>query len=161
MHACGHVLGVFLAGDVRLSLYLKMSQMLRYLPVCVEGRGGEWKTDTHVHVLLLLQQPHTDVVPIPMDFLPINKGTGQAYGYVLYQTKIPSNSHKIDIVGLKDNGVVREIHMHMYTYNNVLCMYLQTRVHIPHLYCMRKMQYYFLCTYYTQAAEPGGGGLEG
>ena len=114
-----------------------MSQMLHYLPVwvcvcvCVCVCVWGWIC-THAW-LLLLQRPHTDVAPIPMDFLPINKGTGQAYGYVLYQTKITPGSHKIDIVGLRDNGVVRDnytkdtcIYMYGHTYKH-MWMYSSTR----------------------------------
>lgn len=43
-----------------------------------------------------------------MEYLSVNKGSGQAYGYVLYRTKIygAATSHKISVVELQDNGVV-------------------------------------------------------
>lgn len=43
---------------------------------------------------------------MPMEYLPLNEGSGQGYGYVLYRTKIPSNSKKVSISSLHDHGVV-------------------------------------------------------
>lgn len=42
-----------------------------------------------------------------MEYLQVNEGSGQAYGYVLYRTTIPSTSSKISITKLRDHGVVR------------------------------------------------------
>lgn len=43
-----------------------------------------------------------------MELLPVNEGSGQSYGYVLYRTLIPSDSKMITVRGLKDYGLVRE-----------------------------------------------------
>ena len=81
-----------------------MDQMLQYLPVCGE------QSVTIYFCSYFLQTPQTDEVPLPMEYLSVNKGSGQAYGYVLYRTKIhgAATSHKINIVELQDNGVVSE-----------------------------------------------------
>lgn len=44
-----------------------------------------------------------------MEYLHVNEGSGQAYGYVLYRTTIPSTSSKISITKLRDHGVVSKI----------------------------------------------------
>ena len=46
------------------------------------------------------------VHPVPMEYLEVNNGWGQAYGYVLYRTIIPAKSRQVTIHGLRDFGVV-------------------------------------------------------
>ena len=50
---------------------------------------------------------------MPMEYLPLNDGAGQGYGYVMYRTTIPSNSEKVTISSLNDNGVVCDV-LHAY-----------------------------------------------
>ena len=42
-----------------------------------------------------------------MEFLPLNKWSGQGFGYVLYRTFVPSSATSLTIHGLKDYGLVR------------------------------------------------------
>ena len=42
-----------------------------------------------------------------MEFLPLNKWSGQGFGYVLYRTFVPSSASSLTIHGLKDYGMVR------------------------------------------------------
>ena len=43
--------------------------------------------------------------PVPMEMLPVNKGSGQSYGFVLYRTLVESTARKVIISNLKDHGV--------------------------------------------------------
>jgi beta-galactosidase GanA len=70
-------------GPVKMTLYISLMSTLQYVP-----------------------DPHTSDVPIPMEFLPLNHGSGQGYGYVLYRTFIPSSASLLTIHGLKDYGLV-------------------------------------------------------
>ncbi len=41
-----------------------------------------------------------------MEYLPLNKGWGQGYGYILYRTTLPRTASKVSVYGLNDYGVV-------------------------------------------------------
>jgi hypothetical protein len=70
-------------GEVQLSLYIKLLQTMDFIP-----------------------QPEKLSKPVPMEYLSINNGNGQAYGYVLYHTVIiSSSSRKVTITHLRDHGV--------------------------------------------------------
>ena len=69
-------------GEVKVPLYIKLVNTLQYIP-----------------------NPYVTDDPIPMEYLPINEGSGQGYGYVLYRTLIPEDSHAVTVHGLKDYGV--------------------------------------------------------
>jgi hypothetical protein len=70
-------------GEVQLSLYIKLLQTMDFIP-----------------------QPEKLSKPVPMEYLSINNGNGQAYGYVLYRTVITSSSsRKVTITHLRDHGV--------------------------------------------------------
>lgn len=69
-------------GDVHLPLCLSLFQTLDYIP-----------------------PPQESKKPMSMEYLSINKETGQAYGYVLYRTSISPLSTKLTITKLKDYGV--------------------------------------------------------
>ena len=43
--------------------------------------------------------------PVPMEMLPVNKGSGQSYGFTLYRTLVESTARKVAISNLKDHGV--------------------------------------------------------
>lgn len=43
--------------------------------------------------------------PVPMEMLPVNKGSGQSYGFILYRTMVDSKAKKVTIRDLKDHGV--------------------------------------------------------
>lgn len=40
-----------------------------------------------------------------MEMLPVNKGSGQSYGFILYRTLVGSKARKVTISNLKDHGV--------------------------------------------------------
>ena len=41
-----------------------------------------------------------------MEYLDVNSGWGQSYGYVMYRTLLPSYSQNVLVHGLRDYGVV-------------------------------------------------------
>lgn len=43
--------------------------------------------------------------PVPMEMLPVNKGSGQSYGFILYRTLVENTARKVAISNLKDHGV--------------------------------------------------------
>ena len=53
-----------------------------------------------------MQPPLESDNPVPMEYLDVNDGWGQSYGYTLYRTIIPSTSEQVKIFGLRDFGVV-------------------------------------------------------
>lgn len=55
----------------------------------------------------MTQEPYYTDYPVPMEYLPVNKGWGQGYGYILYRTHIPSSASQVTIHELKDFGIVR------------------------------------------------------
>lgn len=40
-----------------------------------------------------------------MEMLPVNKGSGQSYGFILYRTLVENTARKVAISNLKDHGV--------------------------------------------------------
>ena len=42
-----------------------------------------------------------------MEYLAVNKGNGQSFGYVLYRVNIPLTANKVTVTQLRDHGVVR------------------------------------------------------
>ena len=40
-----------------------------------------------------------------MEMLPVNKGSGQSYGFILYRTLVETTARKVTISNLKDHGV--------------------------------------------------------
>ena len=56
-----------------------------------------------------IQAPVHSPDPLPMECLSVNDGTGQAYGYIMYRTTIPSSSEKVTITKLRDYGLVRPL----------------------------------------------------
>lgn len=70
-------------GEVRMTLYIKIGSTLQYVPT-----------------------PHIAQDPVPMELLPVNDDSGQAYGYTLYRSLIPEDSHNVKVHGLRDYGVV-------------------------------------------------------
>lgn len=72
-------------GEVKFTLYIQLLKTMQYIP-----------------------DHYLSEKPIPMELLPVNEGSGQSYGYVLYRTLIPSDSKMITVRGLKDYGLVRE-----------------------------------------------------
>ncbi len=69
-------------GEIKLTLYIRMVNTLQYVP-----------------------SPHVADNPMPMEFLPVNEGSGQGYGYTLYRTLIPEDSHSVRVHELRDYGV--------------------------------------------------------
>ena len=55
------------------------------------------------------QPPEESEHPLPMEYLSVNEGWGQSYGYVMYRTRLPSHSKQVTIHDLRDYGVVRKI----------------------------------------------------
>jgi hypothetical protein len=43
-----------------------------------------------------------------MEYLSVNEGWGQSYGYVMYRTRLPAHSKQVTIHNLRDYGVVRK-----------------------------------------------------
>lgn len=41
-----------------------------------------------------------------MEELPINNNGGQSFGYIVYQTKIPQDSKKLEITSYRDRAQV-------------------------------------------------------
>ncbi|CAI7994266.1 Beta-galactosidase-1-like protein 2 [Geodia barretti] len=70
-------------GEIKMTLYISLLSTLQYVP-----------------------EPHTSGTPIPMEFLPLNKWSGQGFGYILYRTFVPSSASSLTIHGLKDYGLV-------------------------------------------------------
>ena len=54
------------------------------------------------------QPPEESEHPLPMEYLAVNDGWGQSYGYVLYRTLLPADSKQVTIHDLRDYGVVRK-----------------------------------------------------
>ncbi len=66
----------------------------------------------------LIQEPYYSDSPLPMEYLTVNKGWGQGYGFVLYSTKISPSASRIAVYGLKDYGVVsRDWHYMFWFYD--------------------------------------------
>ena len=56
-----------------------------------------------------MQPPMESEHPVPMEYLEVNEGWGQAYGYALYRTLIPAESKHVTVHGLRDFGVVGHV----------------------------------------------------
>lgn len=59
-----------------------------------------------------------------MEYLSVNKGNGQAYGYVMYRVTIPSVSKKVTITKLKDYGIVSIYCNNLYIASTCMYMYM-------------------------------------
>ena len=75
-------------------------------------------TEVHTYVVVAQiffcsQQPHVSDTPVPMELLPVNRGSGQVYGYVLYRTYISSSTASLSIHGLRDYGLVSGMYVCM------------------------------------------------
>ncbi|XP_064402427.1 beta-galactosidase-1-like protein 2 [Halichondria panicea] len=68
--------------ETRLTLYIPITSTLQFTP-----------------------EPYYADRPIPMEYLPLNKGWGQGYGYILYRTTLPRTASKVSVYGLNDYGV--------------------------------------------------------
>lgn len=44
--------------------------------------------------------------PVPMEMLPVNKGSGQSYGFIMYRTMVDSQVKRVTISKIRDHGVV-------------------------------------------------------
>ena len=73
--------------------------------------------------VISFKTPHESDHAMPMEYLPLNDGSGQGYGYVMYRTTIPSTSKKVTVTSLNDYGVVCRcltviVNKHPYTHTH-------------------------------------------
>ena len=60
----------------------------------------------YMYLYLCSQTPTQLKHPVPMEQLPVNKGSGQGYGFVVYRTAVSEKEKTVVITQLKDFGVV-------------------------------------------------------